>query len=65
MDGARTTPRPADDVGLSSVRGVGAVRGLRALGFTGVQLSHASIEEGLAIGVALAVAALMAFAFLT
>jgi hypothetical protein len=47
------------------VRGVGAVRGLRALGFTGVQLSHASIEEGLAIGVALAVAALMAFAFLT
>jgi len=66
MGGKDHTSHRLASLGLSHRAVVVALYGVcAALGITAVQLSDASIEEGIAIGAALAVAALIAFAFLT
>lgn len=66
MGGKDHTSHRLASLGLSHRAVVLSLYGVcAALGLTAVQLSHASIEEGIAIGAALAVAALIAFAFLT
>lgn len=66
MGGKDHTSHRLAGLGLSHRAVVLALYGVcAALGISAVQLSHASIEEGLTIGAALAVVALIAFAFLT
>lgn len=65
MGGKDHTSHRLVSLGLSQRAAVLMLYGVCiVLGFTAVQLSHATIEEGLAIGAALGVAALAAFVFL-
>jgi UDP-GlcNAc:undecaprenyl-phosphate GlcNAc-1-phosphate transferase len=66
MGGKDHTSHRLTMIGLSQRAAVLVLYGVcAALGLTAIELSHATIEEGLAIGVVLAVVAVIAFAFLT
>lgn len=66
MGGKDHTSHRLTTLGLSQRAAVLVLYGVCAvLGLTAVQLSHATIEEGLAIGVALVAVTVVAFAFLT